>query len=153
MEMKNNEMPEPIRLNDESVKSLSEARKWTNFFGVIGFIAVGFMIIAALIMVFVLPFLNQDSTTPFPMVFVGVVYLIFSAVYILPLLYLLRFGSNVRKALNAGDENLMGLALRNLALHFKSVGIILIVFMSIYIVFMLFMVILGIGMFSGMGNF
>jgi len=141
---------QPILLNEESIQSLTETRKWTNFFGILGIITMAFMILAGFIMVFVLPLLNE-SVTPFPFspILAGVFYLIISAVYLLPIVFLLRFTSMIRQAISSSDEKLMGTAMKNLALHFRTVGIITIAFIALYILFIAAMILMGPGLFTG----
>lgn len=141
---------QPIQLTEESIQSLTETRKWTNFFGILGIIGVVFMILAGLIMVFVLPFLNEnDSSFPFSPLLAGILYLTLSALCVLPIIYLLRFTRLLRLAITSSSEQLMGTAMKNLALHFRTVGIMTIVFIALYILFILLMVVMGLGMFAG----
>ncbi|KAF0198649.1 MAG: hypothetical protein FD166_1290 [Bacteroidetes bacterium] len=139
----------PIRLNEEAIRSLTETRKWTTFFGILGIIAIALMLLAAAIMTFVLPILNEGNDLGFPPVFIGLLYLVLGGLYVLPVLYLMRFGNLARKALLMSDEQLMGNALRNLTLHFRVVGIFAIVMISLYILMIIAMLVFGMGMFAG----
>lgn len=140
---------EPIRLNELAITSLTETRKWTNFFAILGIIGIGLMVLFAFIMLLVLPMINADSAMPFPPALFGIVYLVLGAIYILPVIFLLRFSSLLRKAIHSTDENLMGLALKNLALHFRTVGILTIAIISLYVIFIIGMLVLGMGMYAG----
>ncbi len=140
---------EPLRLNDEAIQSLKETRKWTTFFGILGIILVGLLLVISLIVALVLPFLNESANTPFPPALLSIVYLIIAGIYILPVIYLMRFGSNLKKALSASSDQMFGQAMKNLALHFRTVGIITIAFISLYIIFIIAMIVFGMGMYSG----
>jgi len=140
---------EPLVINDQAAASLAETRKWTNFFGIIGIIMIAFMLLASLVMVFVLPFMNQENGQTFPALAAGILYLVFSAVYVLPVIYLLKFSKKMRESLTTRNEDVTASAFQNLALHFRTVGIITIVFISLYIVFILAMIIFGMGLFAG----
>lgn len=143
-----------IQLNEESIHSLTEIRKWTNFFGILGIIALVFMLLAGIIMVLVLPFLNETGpATSFSPLISGILYLFFSALYILPILFLLRFTKALRRALGSADEHLMGIAMKNLALHFRTVGIITIGFIVLYIALIVVLFVMGLGMFAGSSLF
>lgn len=144
-----NDPAEPLKLNQEAVQSLGETRKWTTFFGILGIILIVIMLIISLIVALVLPFLNETVDTPFPPALLSIVYLIIAGIYILPVIYLMRFGSFVKKALSVSSDQMLGQALRNLALHFRTVGIITIVMISLYIVAVILMVIFGMGMYAG----
>ncbi|NTW25398.1 MAG: hypothetical protein HGA37_11915 [Lentimicrobium sp.] len=139
----------PVLLNDEAIKALSETRKWTNFFSILGIIGIVIILFAAVIMAFVLPSLNEEAGQDVSPVFIGLLYLIFSALYLLPVIYLFRFGSMMKKAIAESSNQLMGAAFKNLSLHFRTVGIITIVFISFYILAILLMLIFGMGMFAG----
>jgi len=139
----------PIKLNEEAIRSLTETRKWTTFFGVLGIIAISFMMLSAAIMTFVLPMMNEGNDLGFPPVFIGLLYLILGGLLVLPVLYLMRFGAMTRKALLMSDEQLMGNALRNLSLYFRVVGIFSIVMISLYILMIIAMLVFGMGMFAG----
>jgi hypothetical protein len=148
-ELSQSEPAEPLKLNQEAVQSLQETRKWTTFFGILGIILIVIMLIISLIMALVLPFLNETVDTPFPPALMSIVYLIIAGIYILPVIYLMRFGSFSRKALSVSSDQMLGQAMKNLALHFRTVGIITIVMISLYILAIILMVIFGIGMYAG----
>ncbi|PKO97595.1 MAG: hypothetical protein CVU14_10505, partial [Bacteroidetes bacterium HGW-Bacteroidetes-9] len=140
---------EPIRLNETAIKSLTETRKWTAFFAILGIIFIVLMIIVAVVFIIVLPMMNEQNNMPFPPALFGFIYLIFSAIYILPVIFLMRFTSILRKAITSTDESLMGLAMKNLALHFRTVGIITIAVISLYVMLIIGMLVLGMGMYAG----
>jgi hypothetical protein len=144
-----NDLSEPLKLNQEAVHSLQETRKWTTFFGILGIILIVIMLIISLIMALVLPFLNEPVNTPFPPALLSIVYLIIAGIYILPVIYLMRFGSFARKALSVSSDQMLGQAMKNLALHFRTVGIITIAMICLYILAIIFMVIFGMGMYAG----
>ncbi|MBK6963780.1 MAG: hypothetical protein IPH20_07460 [Bacteroidales bacterium] len=140
---------ERLTLNNEAIQSLRETRKWTTFFGILGILMVVILLITSLILAFVLPLINETAETPVNPVFFSAIYLLLGGIYILPIIYLMRFGSLIRKAFMESSDQLVGLALKNLALHFRTVGIITIVMIGLYILFIIAMVIFGMGMFTG----
>lgn len=140
---------DPLTLNNEAIQSLKETRKWTTFFGILGILMVAILIVTSIIVAIVLPLINETTETPLNPVFFSAVYLLLGGIYILPIIYLMRFGSLIRKAFVESSDQLVGLALKNLALHFRTVGIITIVMIGLYILFIIAMVIFGMGMFTG----
>jgi hypothetical protein len=140
---------ERLTLNNEAIQSLKETRKWTTFFGILGILMIAILLVTSLIMAFVLPLLNENAGTPINPVLFSAIYLVMGGIYILPVIYLMRFGSLIRKAFLESSDQLVGLALKNLALHFRTVGIITIVMIGLYILFIIAMVIFGMGMFNG----
>ncbi|MHC1774210.1 MAG: hypothetical protein AB9834_02235 [Lentimicrobium sp.] len=140
---------EPLTLNNEAVQSLKETRKWTTFFGILGIVMIVILLVTSLILAFVLPIINETAETPVNPVFISAIYLLLGGIYILPIIYLMRFGSLIRKAFMESNDQLVGHALKNLALHFRTMGIITIVFIGFYILFIIAMIVFGMGMFSG----
>lgn len=143
------EIKDPITLNRQSVESLTETRKWTTFFSILGFIFVGLMVILALVMALILPFLNEAGQMPYPPFLLSVIYLILGGLYLLPVIFLMRFGNFLKRALLSGSTEVFGEAMKNLSLHFRTVGIMTIIFITLYILAIIAMVILGAGMFAG----
>lgn len=139
----------PVLLNKEALKALSETRKWTNFFSILGIIGIALFLVAAVIMAFVLPSMNEEAGQNYSPVFIGLLYLVFAALYLLPIIYLFRFGSMMRKAISESSDQLMGAAFKYLSLHFRTIGIITIVVISLYILAIILMLIFGMGMFAG----
>jgi amino acid transporter len=139
---------EPLTLNNEAIQSLRETRKWTTFFGILGILMVVILVITSLIMVFVLPFMNENAGTTINPILFSAVYLFLGGIFVLPIIYLMRFGSLIRKAFQESSDQFVGQALKNLALHFRTVGIITIVMIGLYILFIIAMVIFGAGMFT-----
>ncbi len=138
----------PLSLNHEALKALSETRKWTNFFSILGIIGIVLFLIAAVIMAVVLPSLNEEAGQDYSPVFIGLLYLIIGTLYLLPIIYLFRFGSMMRKAISESSDQLMGVAFKYLNLHFRTIGIITIVFIALYILAIILMLVFGMGMFA-----
>ncbi|KAF0203520.1 MAG: hypothetical protein FD170_947 [Bacteroidetes bacterium] len=137
-----------IRLNEPAFASLNEMRKWTLFFAILGIVGVAFMVIIGIVVMVVLPAFNQGMDAPYPTALLGTVYLILGAIYVLPILYLMQFSSRIKKALNFRDENILSDAFNALKLHFRTVGIITIVIISLYLVLFLGLLVFGAGLMS-----
>ena len=124
-----------MHINAMSMASLSETRRWTLFFAVLGIIGIVLMVLLAIVMMAVLPRMNEGMgmPMPLPMGVFGFVYLVIAAIYLLPVIYLLQFSRKIKTALTTRDSEILGQALRSLMLHFRTVGIIMIVFIFLYI--------------------
>jgi len=118
-----------------ATRSLNELRKWTTFFGILALVGLFFMAVITVVMMVVIPKINDgfDMPLPYPLPMLGLMYLITIAIYILPLIYLFRFSKFMHLALKSSDNGLLSQALRNLMLHFRTVGILTIVFISLYL--------------------
>lgn len=142
-----------MHINAMSAASLSETRRWTLFFAVLGIIGIVLMVLLAIVMMAILPSMNQGMgmPMPLPMGIFGFVYLVIAAIYLLPVIYLLQFSRKIKTALTTRDSDILGQALRSLMLHFRAVGIIMIVFIFLYILVIVGMMVLGAGL-MGLSN-
>jgi tetrahydromethanopterin S-methyltransferase subunit F len=134
-----------LNINSLAYSSLAETRKWTLFFAILGIIGIALLLIMAVVMMIVLPAINAGMHTPVPLGMIGVVYLIFSAIYIMPVIYLLQFSSRIKSALVTRNSETLGLALKSLMLHFRTIGIITIVIISLYLIVLVGVMVMGAG--------
>ena len=128
---------------------LHQAGKWSKFLAIVGFVLMGLMIFAGFIMGIVMSFIPSESMSmmPFPPFLIGVVYLIISAIYFFPILYLYRFSTNIRQALFTNNQNQLTKAFNNLRAHYRFIAILMIVMFCLYIV--MFVVMIFAGLFAG----
>lgn len=131
-----------LELNSIAVDALRESAKWSMFLAILGFIGIGFMIIAAIFMGSVMSFLPDDGTPMGAMKgFISIIYIIFAALYFPPTYYLFKYASDMKKALiNSNSESVTN-ALVSLKSHHKYLGVSIIVFISLYFVGIIGMVI------------
>lgn len=126
-------------LNEETLKHIKETAQWAKFLSIIGFIFIGLMIILGVVMIFVIPTLNQkisglSGTSPMVnSVYFSVFYFILAAVYFFPVLYLFRFSNQSLKALKNKEIKFLAQAFKQLKNHFKFVGILVIISFSFYV--------------------
>ncbi len=144
------DIPE-MNINSLSYSSLSETRKWVLFFAILGIIGIALMLMLAVAMMLILPAMNSGLNTPMPTGIFGAVYLIFAAIYIMPIVYLLQFSNKIKTALITRNSETLGQALKSLMLHFRTVGIITIVIISLYLLVLVGVLVMGAGLF-GLAN-
>lgn len=123
-------------------KALHTLAYWGKFLAIVGYISVGFMIIGALIMKVVMslnPYGDIYAQAGISSNMIAILYLIMAIVYFFPVHYLFKFSTNIRKALNENNEIALQTGLENLASNFKFVGIMTIVTIAIYILFIIIM--------------
>jgi hypothetical protein len=124
---------------------LNEIRKWAKFFAILGFIGIGFMIVAGV-------FFGSFMTAINPNLYgsqvgssaVGIIYIVMGVIMIIPILYLNKFANNMKIALENMDNQQLELAFENFKSYYKFLGIFTIVIVSIYVVIILFGIIFGI---------
>jgi hypothetical protein len=126
-----------MELTPQTVFHVNDIRKWTMFFSIVGIIAIVIMLLVA---VFFIGFLNKFMPAatgsrfggPFFNIIIGIVYLIMSSVYVVPIVFMFNFSRYAKKAIQANDNTLMEKAFFNLRNHYQFVGILTILFMVIY---------------------
>jgi hypothetical protein len=123
-----------LAITTESAGYLNSTRKWTTFFSVLGFIFIGFMVIAAFYLM--TTFSMMYSNMPFPGMgmIIGIIYIFMGALYFFPIFYLFKFSTHMNNALKLKDSRTLDLAFKNLKSHYKFFGILTIVVLSIYII-------------------
>ena len=133
-------------LTKKSKSYLMETAKWSGFFGILGFIGTGLMVIFSLFagtmfasMMKVNP-IFQDTTAPAGAWFspiITFVYLAIALVYFLPSFYLYKSSKALKAGLRVDDADQIEEGLKNLKSSFKFWGILSIIFISIYILIFL----------------
>lgn len=121
-----------MELNHESLAYLSETRKWTLFLSILGFIFVGFLVIGSFSVGAWVSMFGATLGIPLPGASVIVLYLILALIYFFPIYYLYKFGSLTKRGIAEMDNATITLGFKNLKSHYKYVGILTIVLLSIY---------------------
>lgn len=88
---------------------------------------------------------------PVPGFLFGFVYLAIGIVYFFPILYLLRFSTNIQQAISANSTQQILLAFKNLKSHYRYIGIVMIVMLGLYLLMFVFIVFAG--MLAGLSGF
>ncbi len=80
---------------------------------------------------------------PFPIGYLGFIYVIVAIVYVFPVIYLNNFSNYISKAVALRETEYLTIALANLKKHIKYIGIMTIVFIVSY-----FFIIIGVMIFT-----
>lgn len=148
-----------IELNELAMDSLRGSAKWSTFLAIIGFIGIAFMLIVALFMGTALSSISgqpelQELQGVSPVAgiikFLPLLYVIFALIYFFPVYYLFKYASGMKKALNFRSSEMVAEALTYLKSHHKFLGIMTIIVISLYLLFMIGMVIFAASMASNM---
>jgi Na+/H+ antiporter NhaB len=144
MENQNN-----LQLNEQAVSALRESAKWSYFLSILGFIGVGFMVIAAFFVGSIMSMAPNNpygEGGPFAMMkgFLSVFYIIIAVLYFFPILYLYRYASGMKQGLSMSDSETVSNALVNLKSHHKFLGITAIVVLSLYFLVFIGAIVAGI---------
>jgi len=127
-----------MQLSDQAKKYLLEASKWANFIAIFGFIAIGLLIIMSFSMGTILASLPEGSLGGLSPKFFSFFYLIAAGIYFIPVFFLFQFAQKTKQALIEDDHNLLTFGLKKLKSHYKFIGILFIVLITLYLFLILF---------------
>jgi len=128
---------------------LDSASSWGKFLAILGFIGVGFMVFAGVIMMIgfsaVAMFMDSGSETfsdfgasgSIMFIFMGLFYIALAAVYYFPVNYLYRFSKHIALAVNNSDMDDVTFAFKSLKDLFKFMGVAVIVMFGLYMFFII----------------
>ena len=126
-------------------ENLTVIRKWTLFFAILGFVGIGLMILGGFMVGLfgsIGGMLGSNEAALFGVL--TVVYIIFGVIYFFPVLYLFKFSSNMKLALEQTNQSKLNEAFQYLKSHFTYVGILTIVIFGLYILFIIIALLVGI---------
>ena len=132
-------MPKELVLNNYAKGFLKETAKWANFLAIIGFIGIGFMVLAGFFMGTIMSTLPNMNDMPFNIgPFMTGIYLLMALLYFFPVRYLYRFAVKMKASLASNDDEELAEAFLNLKSHYKFVGILAIIMLAFYALIILF---------------
>jgi hypothetical protein len=155
------EHPELV-ITSEAKYYLNTAARWATFIAVIAFIATGFIVLAALVMLVSGSAMSQMSQygNGSPNIFSGLaamgsgvmalIYLAMAAFYFFYAYFLLRFASSAKKAVLFSDQAEITKSFGNLKSFFKLWGIMTIVAIALVFLFIIIVVVFAASFASGM---
>lgn len=131
----------PIEFTEKSINHIRKLRKWTMFFSILGFIFMGICIVLIPFLLFVASF-----NIPFGNAYLTLLPLfLIMALYFYPVYCLYLFSSNSKKAISNSDSNSFEIAFKYLKLHYRFMGILVIIMLSLYFIAGVIMLSFGIG--------
>ncbi|HSN49384.1 MAG TPA: hypothetical protein VLR29_11535 [Flavobacterium sp.] len=135
-----------LQLNESAKGFLKEATKWAYFLSILGYIGIGFIVLAAVFAGAFFAFIGNLSRemNHFGAMggsFVSALYLMIAAFYFFPVYYLNKFASNAKLALRNNDSRSLAASFEYLKSHYKFMGIVALVILSLYSLIMVFVVV------------
>src|SRR5688572_23259299 len=104
---------------------LKETGRWGKFLAIVGFCAVGLMVVGGLFAGTIFSLMGSaPSDMPFPGFMLGVIYAVLGLLYFFPIYYLFKFSTNLKAALISRNNQLLDSAFENLKSHYKYIGIL-----------------------------
>ena len=125
-----------LQLNESAKGFLKEAAKWAYLLSILGYIGIGLLVVLA---IFMSTFFSTMSSMSPGMAGIGgmgwvlsAVYLLMAAIYFFPIYYLNKFATNAKLALSDNDSKSLTSSFEYLKSHYKFIGIISLVILSLY---------------------
>ncbi len=142
-----------LELTIFSIEHLREIAKWSKFLAIIGFVGIGINVLGLGFFFLLAPNMSPFAAEGLNIFagfagFIGFVFIM--ALYFLPILWLYRFGDNLKKAIDMNNSAELESAFGFLKKHYKYVGILIICFLVLYGLMIVFGM-LG-GLFAAMGT-
>lgn len=142
-----------LQLTLDSKDFLKEIAKWAYFLSIMGYIGIGFLVLFAIFAGTIFSSIGQmggaaGAMGSMPGAFLTVLYLLMAALYFFPVYYLNKFASNMKTALSQNDNDLLSTSLEYLKSHYKFMGIMTIVILSLYALILVVAIFAGIAAFA-----
>lgn len=122
-----------ISLSPKAISFLFEIGKWCYFLSILGFVMVGFMILAGLFAGSIFANIPGGDALPFSGAMIGIIYTIMGAIYFFPALFLYKFSIKIKSSLKTNNAEELEEGLENLKSHYKFIGILALVMLSFYL--------------------
>ena len=127
--------PRRIEIEQDTLRHLDATRKWTMFFAVIGFIFLGLLLIGGIAAgAFLSVFRSGQLDTGLPQWILIPVFIVIAAIYFFPVLFLFRFSTNMRNAVQTLQKDDLHKAFKNLRAYFAYLGVLVIIGLIFYVV-------------------
>ncbi len=117
------------------VSYLIETAKWGRFLAIMGFIALGMLVIASFFMGTLFSLMPRQQGVPMPHgagFFITFTYLIIAVLYFFPTWYLYKYSKQLKLALQQGDRDTLNEAFKNQKSLYRFFGILSIIVLVLY---------------------
>ena len=129
---------EQLVLTSKAKGFLREISKWTFFFSILGFINIALFVLSPM-----LDLAGQQQGIPNLGLILGVFYLVIAILMIFPVVYLFKFSRKMKEALTTKSDAILADAFENLKSHFKFIGVLTIIVISLYVLLFAFSILAG----------
>ncbi len=117
-----------IELSHEAISHVKKLTRWTFFLSILGFIYMGFIVLAGFSFGFIMESLGRQrgANTP-PSLLIGLIYVVIAILYFFPLLYLYKFSVSAKQSVQTSSTLEFTAALKYLTSHYTYLGVLAIV--------------------------
>ena len=140
-----------MKLNESAKDFLKETAKWAYFLSVLGYVGIGFIVLAGLFAGTLFSAMGKMNPAMSVMgssfgIVMTVIYLLIGAIYFFPVYYLNKFASNAKMACATNDSDKLTISFQYLKSHYKFIGIMTLVVFSLYLLMIIGAIIGGVAM-------
>lgn len=135
-----------LQLNESAKGFLRETAKWAYFLSILGYVGIGFIVLAAVFAGALFAFIGNlsremNSFGAMGGSFISAFYLMIAVFYFFPVYYLNKFASTAKFALRNNDSKSLSASFEYLKSHYKFIGIMALIILCLYALIMVFVVI------------
>ena len=134
----NDESSNELYISDEIRGFLYQTAKWSNFLSIVGFIAVGVLIVISILSGSFNLF--GSMVGGMSSAFMSILYLLSSLLYLFPVLFLYRFSKGIKSALTHNDQYALNEAFNYLKKHYSFIGILTVAVFCLYLLMFVLMI-------------
>jgi len=128
---------DPMVISDEIKTYLLEISKWAKFLAILGFIGLGIMVLMGLFVLGIGTKVPGFSGMMEGSALYTFILAILVILYFFPLRYLYKAAGDLKRSALSPDQDLLTSGFKNLKSHYKFIGIMAIVLVSIYLLIFL----------------
>lgn len=133
--MENTQEIRKIEIDQNTLKHLNTLRKWTMFHAILGFIVLGlFIVIGVIAGTFLSAFSTVKTGSEITDLSILIIILFLSVAYFFPVFFLFRFSKYSAHAIHTLSKEYLHRAIKNLKAYFIYLGVIIILFILLYVV-------------------
>lgn len=135
---------ENLQFSDTVKNSLLQTVKWTNFLAILGFIAIGLLILCGIAMALGVSamstaFSGSRGFGAIPGILIAIYMIIICALYFYPLSQLYQFSQKIKSGILSSSQTLTEQAFEHQRKMFKFMGILTIIVLGLYAISILAM--------------
>lgn len=128
---------EKLEVTDFIKLDLVEGAKWAKFLAIVGFVSIGLMLVGGLFVGSSMSALSGATGAMSGALLVALYFLI-AGLYFYPVYALYKFAKNIKLAIEHNNNNAFATGIRYLKGMFKYMGIITVIFLSLYALLFMF---------------
>lgn len=134
---------EGLHFSHEIRNYLTETAKWGKFLSILGFIGIGLMVLGSLLISTVFSYVFAAASFPMPSFAITVIYLLVALLCFFPVYYLYNFSTKMQASLKMDDQSALTSSFQNLKSHYRFIGILMIVILSLYALLFIIGIVFG----------